>query len=249
MPLVEQHGGGEQIDDCLDAFADTERRLYDIPWGSLDPNAEPTNLGDYMPQLLATALDLRIVLIKEGAPMIAGVRDASNQLVTDATREIVVVQGVRRNHWDAALPLATAPASADAAAPASPLPSRVATPLPPPVDDNADGAAGSIAAASSLAAPPMPPPSLSTMEPLVTAAAAAPSHPPTPCSGDAVSEGEAELRTSNSARRRIFADPPQTSLEEALTEQLARERGQHALQCEATQGATRSRGAAAARTA
>ena len=94
------------LDDCLDLFADTTRRAWDIPWGGTEPDAAPTNLGDYMPQLLAAALEIRIVLIKaHGLPETAGLRDPFDQLLADPSREIVVVQAVRQNHWNAALPL------------------------------------------------------------------------------------------------------------------------------------------------
>ena len=111
--------------DCLDLFADTTRRAWDIPWGATEPDAALTNLGDYMPQLLAAALEIRIVLIKANGPSeTAGLRDPFDQLLADPSREIVVVQTVRQNHWNAALPLGVV-------ATRDPIVSTPPPPLPP----------------------------------------------------------------------------------------------------------------------
>jgi hypothetical protein len=98
------------LDECLDQLADTTERRYDIPWGSTEPGAAPTNLGDYLPQLLAIALGIRIVLLKAfGPPETVGQRDPfSGQLLVSAERELMVVQSASQNHWDAALPLGAA---------------------------------------------------------------------------------------------------------------------------------------------
>ena len=114
------------LDDCLDLLADTSRRAYDIPWSSVQPGAAQTNLGDYLPQLIATALEIRITLLKASGPCeTVGVRDsAGSSLRADTiTREVMIVQNLRQDHWDAALPLAVA---ADAAV-------ATAAVLPPPI--------------------------------------------------------------------------------------------------------------------
>jgi hypothetical protein len=121
------------LEDCLDLLADPSRRAYDIPWRSVQPGAAQTNLGDYLPQLIAAALEIRIVLFKAAAGPCetVGARDSFGRLLAAATREVMIVQDVRQNHWDAALPLVAPappplPPSAAAAA-AAVLPSA----LPP----------------------------------------------------------------------------------------------------------------------
>ena len=105
-------GGRLTLDGCLDAFADIEQRSWSIPWSSMDPEAASTDLCDYMPQLLAIALKIRIVLIKpHGPPEAIGERDESGQLVADASREIMLVQSIKQDHWDVALPLPQSPST------------------------------------------------------------------------------------------------------------------------------------------
>jgi hypothetical protein len=101
------------LDECLDLLADPTTRQYDIPWGSTEPGAAPTNLGDYLPQLLAVALGVRIVLLMAfGPPETVGLRDPSiGRLQESSDREVMVVQSVSQNHWDAAVPLASAAAT------------------------------------------------------------------------------------------------------------------------------------------
>jgi len=102
------------LDGCLDLFADTTERKWDIPWGPTDPGAPETNLGDYLPHLLACALNIRIVLINAaGPPMVVGARDAAQRLTAQSSREVVLVQSLRQNHWDVALPIAAAPPPAE----------------------------------------------------------------------------------------------------------------------------------------
>ena len=109
------------LDGCLELFADQTLRAYDIPWRSMQPGAAPTNLCDYFPQLLAVALELRIVLIKTHGPAeTVGMRDKSGELVADASRQVVLVQSIRQNHWNAALPLHPVTAVAAAAVLSSP---------------------------------------------------------------------------------------------------------------------------------
>jgi len=93
------------LDDCLDLLADTEERSYDISWQSMEPDALCFNLCDAMPQLMAHALGLRIVLVQAfAAPTVAGERSLlDGSLVQPSWREIMLIQSVRRNHWDAAL--------------------------------------------------------------------------------------------------------------------------------------------------
>jgi hypothetical protein len=123
------------LDGCLDFFADPTLRAYDIPWSSMRPGAAATNLCDYFPQLLAVALDLRIVLIKaHGPPETVGVRDKTGELIADASRQIVLVQSIRQNHWDAALPLcpvSAAPPCSPPRSPSSRSASSAATPASP----------------------------------------------------------------------------------------------------------------------
>lgn len=94
------------LDDCLDLLADTDERSYDISWQSAELGAHCFNLGDVIPQLTAHALGLRIVLVQAlVTPTVAGERSLlDDSLVQPSSREIMLIQGVRQNHWDAALP-------------------------------------------------------------------------------------------------------------------------------------------------
>ena len=118
-------GAAMTLDDCLDLYADTTERKHDIAWSSTDAQAGATSLGDYMPQLLAEALHLRIVLIQPGRPTATvGLRDTFNELVVGSERTIVMVQSVRQSHWDPALPIE---AKSVPVAPATPSASSVAS--------------------------------------------------------------------------------------------------------------------------
>jgi hypothetical protein len=47
----------EVLDDRLDLFADTEQRQWDIPWNTTEPGAAVTSPGDFIPQMIAAALE------------------------------------------------------------------------------------------------------------------------------------------------------------------------------------------------
>ena len=200
------------LDGCLDLFADPTEREWDIPWASPEAGAPETNLGDYMPQLIATALDLRIVLIKaHGSPETAGVRDPFGQLVADASREVVIVQSVGQDHWHAALPLPSAAATTAAAAAAASSPSApVAAVSAAPPSDAAIELQGHTEIAASAPVSPR-------------ACCPASQAPVTPASGLTSATDESPVRREiQGARRRIFADSPSSSHElAALQKQLA----------------------------
>ena len=127
-------GSRMTLDDCLDLLADTEQRAYDIPWSSPEPGAAVTNLGDYLPQMLATALRIRILHITtHGPPQLVGERDAFGQPLVGEERQITLVQGVRQNHWNAALPLPL-PAADEKDA-------RASSPVTPATDASSEAAA------------------------------------------------------------------------------------------------------------
>lgn len=134
---------GLTLDGCLDLFADTSERKWDILWASTEPGALQTNLGDYLPQLLACALNIRLVLIKAiGAPEVVGARDSAQLLTAEPSREVVVVQSVRQDHWDAALPLAAPLAAMSDSHDAAPSVVAVApgTPISTPHEHSASAA-------------------------------------------------------------------------------------------------------------
>jgi len=185
------------LDDCLDLLADTTERKYDIAWQSTEPDSPAFNLGDCMPLLVAHALRIRIVLVKAvGTPEIACERDPFDQLTVDGAREIVVVQSVRLDHWDAALP--RSPAVADR--------------LPPSV---AMGLEGAGALAGDSCTTPRRKPTDSDQV-----------HPSTPSSTSGFADGSLTPNSGSSrdghgsVRRRIFAMPSAEHVQQ-LEKQLA----------------------------
>jgi hypothetical protein len=103
--LNEETGQPMTLDECLGLLGDAEQRRFSIPWGSTESGAPATNLGDYVPHLLAVALGIRLVLwMSIGNSVVVGKSDSSH--------EVVLVQTVQRDHWNVALPI-TARTDAD----------------------------------------------------------------------------------------------------------------------------------------
>jgi len=76
------------LDDCLDLLAETDERSYDISWQSTEPGAPCFNLCDAMPQLMAHALGLRIVLVQAfAAPTIKTSLEEAQAALAEAEQQ------------------------------------------------------------------------------------------------------------------------------------------------------------------